>query len=122
MSKKILIVEDDRSLGRVMTLKLSKVGFEVDHAENGEVGLEKIKNGSYDVILLDLVMPKVNGFDVLKELDEQKSSTPVLILSNLGQNEDKERTSKYDMVKDYVVKSNISLDDVIEKINKHLNE
>ena len=105
-----------------MTLKLSKVGFEVDHAENGEVGLEKIKNGSYDVILLDLVMPKVNGFDVLKELDEQKSSTPVLILSNLGQNEDKERTSKYDMVKDYVVKSNISLDDVIEKINKHLNE
>lgn len=122
MSKKLIIIEDDKSLARVLSLKLSKAGFEVERAENGEVGVEMIEKGEYDIALLDLIMPVMNGFDVLNSLDEKGIKMPVLILSNLGQNEDKERTAKYDNVKDYVVKSNISLDSVIEKINKHMDE
>lgn len=121
MSKKILIVEDDKSLSRVLGLKLDKAGFEVDRAFDGKEGLESLLEGKYDLVLMDLIMPQMTGFELLKELEKQSVNVPVLILSNLGQNEDKEKTECYENVKGYVVKSNISLDDVIKKIDNTLN-
>lgn len=120
--KKLLIVEDDRSLSRVMKLKLSKAGYEIDIANDGEEGFEMIKKGDYALVLLDLIMPKMTGFDVLSAVKKEDLSIPVLILSNLGQNEDREKTQGYKNVKGYIVKSNISLDDVIKKIDNTLNE
>lgn len=121
MSKKILIVEDDKSLSRVLGLKLDKAGFEVDRAFDGKEGLESLLEGKYDLVLMDLIMPQMTGFELLKELEKESVNVPVLILSNLGQNEDKEKTECYENVKGYVVKSNISLDDVIKKIDNTLN-
>lgn len=119
---RILVVEDDKSLARVLTLKLEKEGFEVSHAENGEFGLEKVLNDKFDLVLLDLVMPKMNGFEFLEKMAAEKNKTSVIVLSNLGQEEDREKTSVYENVVNYIIKSNISLDDVIGKINKELNE
>jgi len=86
--KQILIVEDNKVIAQVMQLKLSHDGFEADMAENGEVALERLKNKKYDLILLDLIMPKVNGFELLKKLHELHSNTPKIVMSNLDQEED----------------------------------
>ncbi|MDH4358872.1 MAG: response regulator [Candidatus Berkelbacteria bacterium] len=86
--KKILVVEDDKAVSQVMQLKLSRDGFEVEVAENGEIALENLKNKKYDLILLDLIMPKVNGFELLKNLHELHSTTPKIVMSNLEQEED----------------------------------
>ncbi len=121
MSKKILIIEDDKSLSRVLKLKLKNSGYEVDVASNGEEGSQKLDGGGYDLALLDLIMPKMTGFDVLEFVDKNGIATPILILSNLGQNEDREKTQEYKNVQGYVVKSNIALDDVIKTIDNTLN-
>jgi DNA-binding response OmpR family regulator len=120
--QKILIVEDDRSLSRVLKLKLTKAGYEIDIANNGEEGVKMMKSGGYKLVLLDLIMPKMTGFDVLAFMKKEDFDLPVLILSNLGQNEDKEKTEGFGNVQGYIVKSNISLDDVIKQIDKTLNE
>lgn len=117
MNKKILIIEDDKSLSRVLGLKLGKAGFEIDSAFDGQEGLNKLEKGNYDLALMDLIMPQMTGFDLLKEVDSRSIEVPILILSNLGQAEDREKTEGYKNVKGYIVKSNISLDEVIKQID-----
>ena len=115
--KKVLIAEDDKFLASALRVKLTKSGFEVRNAYDGEEALKIAKEFSPDLILLDLVMPVKDGFGVLESLknDINLKKIPVIITSNLGQKEDVDRGMALG-AKDYVVKSDLSLDDLIKKI------
>lgn len=93
-SKKIAVIEDERPMARALELKLSHVGFGVVTAGNGEDGVALIEREHPDMILLDLVMPKRDGFWVLETLKKKGIETPVIILSNLSQGEDEHRAAE----------------------------
>ena len=120
---KVLVAEDDKFLSKAYAAKLKKEGFDVVLAGNGEEAVEKTKSEKPDVVLLDLIMPKKDGFDSLSDIkkDQTTKNIPVVILSNLGQEEDIERGKKLGAV-DYLVKSNISIQDVVNKIKQVLAE
>ena len=88
MAKKVLVVEDDVFVRDIYARELKKGGYEVEIAEDGLEGLEKIKTGGYDIVLLDIMMPKMTGVDVLKNVRDPKfpaTDIPVYLLTNLGQ-------------------------------------
>ncbi|RMD58846.1 response regulator [Candidatus Parcubacteria bacterium] len=118
---KILLAEDDRFISLAYKDGLSRAGFEVVHAQDGEEAILKIKKEKPDLILLDLIMPDVNGFEVLKEIkqDKELSKIPVIILSNLGQDADIEKGKKLGAA-DYLIKANVSISEVVEKIKQFL--
>jgi len=113
--KRILIVEDERPLAHALELKLGHDGYETTTASNGIEGLEQAKSGGYDLMLLDLILPEMDGFTLLKKLKEEGSELPVVILSNLGQEEDKERVRDYGVAQ-YCVKSNMPLAAIVNTI------
>jgi DNA-binding response OmpR family regulator len=119
--KKILLVEDEPFLLGMYQTKLQLENFDVTTAANGEEALEKLKAGAFDIVLLDIMMPKLNGFEVLKEVrrdsDPQKSAMPVIMLTNLGQKSDIEQGLLLG-ANDYVVKANFTPAEVVAKINK----
>ena len=119
--KKVLIIEDDKFLRELITQKLIKEGFETSEAIDGEEGIKKIKEEKPDLILLDLILPGVDGFEVLSQMKEDSavSSIPVIILSNLGQKEDIERGLKLGAV-DYLIKAHFTPGEIIEKIKNIL--
>jgi len=119
---KILIVEDEFFLRTVLEKKLQAEGFEVILASDGEDAIEKILKEVPDLILLDLILPKKNGFEVLEEIkkDPYLKEIPIIVVSNLGHELDIERAKKLG-VNDYLIKAHTSLDSVIEKI-KELKE
>lgn len=121
--KKILFIEDESALQKTLGDFLREEGFEVISALNGKDGLRLAKTEIPDLILLDLILPKINGFDVLRNLkkDEKTKEIPVIILTNLESLEDIERAISLG-AKTYLVKSNYSLEEVIEKIKKALEE
>lgn len=113
---KILIAEDDKFLASAYKVKLLKEGFDVMIAQDGEEALALVKTFNPDVIVLDLVMPKKDGFAALEEIKTQKlSNAPVLVASNLGQPEDVDRAKKLGAI-DYVIKSDMKLSDLVAKI------
>ena len=119
MSKRILIVEDDRPMTKALELKLTSVGFDAEPAADGKEALDILKKEKFDLIILDLVLPEVNGFEVLKELKKRKNKTPIIVLTNLGQEEDVKRVK--DMgARDYFIKSNTTLAEFIKHIDKVL--
>lgn len=120
-SVKVLVVEDDPFLVRVYESKLSKEGFTVILAMNGDEALEKAEKDKPDIILLDLIMPIKNGFDTLVDLkaDASLKSIPVIIMSNLGQDSDIEKGMDLG-AKDYFVKAKFSIGDIPKLIRKHL--
>jgi len=119
--KKILIAEDDKFLHKILQTKLRKEGFEIISAYDGEQTIMKIQETSPDLILLDIVMPKKNGFEVLEEMKilPKVAKIPVFILSNLGQESDIAKAKEFG-VKDYLVKANFSINEVIKKIKSKL--
>ncbi len=120
---KVLVAEDDRFLIKAYAAKLKKEGFDVLLAVNGEEAVEKAKKEKPDVILLDLVMPKKDGFDALADIksDPSLKNIPVVILSNLGQEEDIKRGKDLGAA-GYLVKSNIAIADVVKKIKEVLGK
>lgn len=117
---KILIAEDDKFLVSAYKVKLIKEGFDVKIAQDGDEAIELVKSFSPDVIILDLVMPKKDGFATLEEIKEKNlTKAPIIVASNLGQSEDVERAKKLGAV-DYVVKSDMKLSDLVLKIKKAL--
>lgn len=118
---KILIAEDDKFLVKVLSNKFARKGFCVIIAGDGNEAVNKIKSEKPDLILLDLIMPNKNGFDVLEEIktDKNYKDIPVIILSNLGQESDIERGKKFG-VADYLIKSNLSINEVISRVNELL--
>jgi DNA-binding response OmpR family regulator len=117
---KILIIEDERSLADLLTAKMNKEGFEVDFAYDGEEGYRKIGAFAPDLILLDIQMPKMNGYEVLEKLKADGLSIPVIIISNSGQPVEIEKTKKLGAV-DHLIKTEFSPDDVLRKVNDYLS-
>lgn len=118
---KILLIEDEEILGDVLKEKLEQEKFIVEWAADGEAGLERVKPFSPDLIVLDLILPKKDGFEVLKELkaDSKLKTIPVVVLSNLGQDEEIKRALTLGAA-DYMVKAQHPINEVIEKIKKQL--
>src|SRR3989344_3126125 len=101
---RILIVDDDRQLNRTLEFQLSKAGFITKTAFDGEAGLEILKKEKFDLIFLDLVMPKLPGFDVLATMRQLGIDTPVVVLSMLRQEEDVRRAKDLG-ANEYLIKS-----------------
>lgn len=116
--RKILIAEDDPILSKVLGSTLREEGFEVVQVTDGAKVLNNIKKNGYALVLLDLIMPSKTGFEVLEALKRDKVKTPVLVFSNLSQDEDK-RESLALGAKDYFVKSDMSIGDVVEAVKKY---
>ncbi len=117
MLKKILLIEDDKFLRELMNKKLLSLDYEVETAADGETGLIKIKEVKPDVVLLDLILPGINGFEVLEKAkkDPETANIPVVILSNLGQAEDIERGLKLGAV-DFLVKAHFTPQEIVNKL------
>jgi DNA-binding response OmpR family regulator len=118
---KILIIEDDKFLRELIVRKLAEEEFEIVGAVDGEEGVKKAKDAKPDLILLDLILPGIDGFEVLSKLKEDPllAPIPVIILSNLGQREDIEKGLKLGAV-DYLVKANFTPNEIIEKVKSAL--
>jgi len=116
---KVLVAEDDKYLSQAYKLKLSKSGFEVRMAGDGDEVLMILNDFSPDVILLDLVMPNRDGFATLEEIKKNEAwkKIPVIVASNLGQAEDIEKATKLGAI-DFVVKSDLSMESLLKKIEK----
>ena len=119
---KILIIEDDLPLIRMYQLAFKNSGHQLIEAVDGEEGLEKIKNEIPDLILLDIVLPKKNGFEVLEQLkkDPKLSKIPVVCLSVLHQQEDIQKCKDLG-ANDYCVKSDVTPEEVVSRVNHLLS-
>jgi DNA-binding response OmpR family regulator len=119
--KKILLVEDDVALSKVYKSRLEMEGFEIGEVNNGEEALSAAMKFKPDLILLDAMMPKISGFDVLDILRNtpQTANIRIIMLTALSQPKDKERAEKLG-VDDYLVKSQVVIGDVVERVKYHL--
>ncbi len=117
---KILIIEDEKVLSDVLQSKITKEGFDVIAAGDGEDGYNKIKSEKPDLILLDIVMPKMNGYEVMEKMKEDKNNTPVIVISNSGQPVEIEKLKQLGVV-DYLIKTKFDPSEVIEKMKKYLS-
>ena len=113
-AKKILIGEDEKPMAHALELKFNSSGFEAKAVNDGEAVLAELKNAKYDLVLLDLMMPKKDGFAVLSELKAAGNKVPVVVSSNLNQQEDFKRAQEFGAV-DYFVKSDTPINEVINK-------
>jgi DNA-binding response OmpR family regulator len=120
---RILVVEDDKFLRELLIRKLETAGFEVSSAFDGQEALKKIKEGLPQLILLDLVLPGVDGFEILRQIKEdvKTKEIPVIILSNLGQKEELERGIGLG-AEDYLIKAHFTPDEIIEKVKRTLRK
>src|SRR6266567_4308464 len=120
-SKKILLVEDDDALANVYLMRLQAEGFDVKRVANGEDALAAAKDHKPDLVLLDAMMPKVSGFDVLDILRNtpETANLKIVMLTALSQESDKQRAQGLG-VDDYLVKSQVVISDVVDRIKYHL--
>ncbi|MBU0636769.1 MAG: response regulator [Patescibacteria group bacterium] len=121
IKKKILIVEDDGMISSMYKIKLEIDGFKVIIANNGAEGLELIKKEQPDLVMLDVILPQIDGFSVLEELKKEESTKliPVIMLTNLGTEEDKDKGEKMGAV-DYLIKASLTPAQLSIKIKKYL--
>ncbi len=117
----ILLVEDDDFLLNMYKVKLELEDYKVLTTSNGETGLALIRDKKPDLVLLDIILPKLSGFEVLKSMQQDKDTKniPVVILSNLGQREDIKKGLKLG-ARDYLIKAHFLPSEVIEKVKKIL--
>ncbi len=125
MTKKILLIEDDQILGKLYQLKFQKNGFAIAIAFDGKEGLDLMRSGDPDLVILDLLMPRMDGFAFLEALNADAAlagrNTPVIVLSNLGQNDDIKR-AKALHARDFFVKADTSLDQMVETVRRYVGE
>lgn len=121
MNKKILIVEDDIALRQTLAEFLDAEDFSVITASDGEEGVHAAKSGMPNLILLDIILPKKNGYDVIKELreDEKTRDIPIILLTNLGSLSDIEKALALGATT-YLVKGDYQLKEIVEKIKETL--
>lgn len=119
MSKKILIVEDEEHLREMYKIKFELEGFKVITSEDGKEGLSLAKSEKPDLVLLDLMIPKINGFEVLEKIRKEKTlkDLKVYILSNLGQDDEVEKIEKLGG-DGFFVKANLTPTQLAEKVKK----
>ena len=114
---KVLLVEDDKMIIDMYTLKFSQEGYDIMQAENGQDGLDLAKSQLPDIILLDIILPQMDGFTVLKELkaDANTKDIPVVLLTNLGQDGDVKKGLELG-ANDYLIKANYTPSQVVDKV------
>lgn len=118
---KILIAEDRKPMAKALALKLERAGYQVQIAEDGEIALDFLKKDKFNIVLLDLVMPKVDGFTILAEMQARNIKTPVIVLSNLSQDEDERRAKELGAV-EYFIKSDIPINEVVKRVSNILSQ
>lgn len=117
--KKVLIIEDDSFLQGLAANKLTKSDFDVMTSKNGEDAMTKLAENKFDCVLLDLMLPDISGFEILKNLKTNHSKTPVIVFSNLS--DDKDIKKAMDMgATEYLIKSNFTLEELVEKVKKEV--
>lgn len=121
MAKRVLLIEDDPFLSEIYVAKFSESGFEVLIAQDGALGLAKIKEQAPDVIVLDIVMPNMDGFEILRALkqDPKAKYIPVVILSNLGEQENVQKGLDLGAVA-YIVKAHYTPTEVVARVTEIL--
>jgi len=121
--KKILIIEDDPFLNEMYATKFSQSGFQVELAVDGQEGLKKIRTIKPNLILLDIVLPKMDGFEVLKEVkkDAQLNKIPIVLLTNLGQKKEVEKGLSLG-ADEYIIKAHFTPTAVVAKVKEILEE
>ena len=121
--KKTLLIEDDPLLYKVLSQRLKQEKIDVEVAVDGEEALKKAETSKPDLILLDIILPKKSGFEVLAELRKKPGfkKMPVVVLSNLGQEEDIKHMAKLG-VQEYLVKADYSLSEMVDKVKEHLSK
>lgn len=117
--RRVLIVEDEKPLAKALSLKLEGLGITSDIVHDGDAALETLARNNYDLIVLDLILPKRDGFGVMEELKIRGNTTPVIVASNLGQDEDLTRATALG-AKAYFVKSDTQIAYVAEQVKKLL--
>ncbi len=120
--KSVLLIEDDPLLIDIYTAKFKDAGFLTEVATDGENGLKKLKDKKFDCLLLDIVLPQIDGWRVLRELkrnNEKTKNLKIIILSNLGQREEVEKGMRMGAAK-YLIKSRYTPSEVVEEIKKVL--
>ncbi|MBI2278923.1 MAG: response regulator [Candidatus Brennerbacteria bacterium] len=122
-TKKILLVEDEPLLGNLLKQRLEKEGLEIVLARDGEEALARLREIKTDLILLDIILPKISGFELLETLqaDPQFEKAPVIIISNLGQESDVARGEALGAI-EYFVKAKVSIEELVEHIKTFLSE
>jgi DNA-binding response OmpR family regulator len=121
MAKKILIIEDDKFLRELISQKLIKEGYDIIEAADGEKGIKSASEDKPDLVLLDLILPGIDGFEVLARLKQSSSGLPVVILSNLGAKDDIDRGLKMG-AEDYLIKAHFTPTEIIDKVKNNLKE
>lgn len=119
--KKVLFIEDEPALQRTLTIALKEAGFDALSAFDGETGLNMAKNEKPDIVLLDLIIPKMDGFTVLENLkkDEATKNIPVVVLTNLEATEDVEKVVGLGATT-YLVKANYDISEIVAKVKEIL--
>lgn len=117
MPKKILIIEDEEILLDILKRKLSNMGYEVFFATDGASGLEAIKETLPDLILLDIIMPKMGGFELMEkvQIDDSIKNIPIIIISNSGQPVELDKAKKLG-ARDWLIKTEFNPQEVLEKV------
>ena len=121
MAKKILIIEDEELLYNLLQRKLSEEGYEASVAKDGVEGMKMIKEMKPDLVLLDIVMPNKNGFEVMDEMqaDERLKHIPIIVISNSGQPVEIDK-AKESGARDWLIKTEFDPQEVIEKVKKQI--
>jgi len=115
---KILIADDNKAIAMALDLKLQNEGFEVKTVFNGNEALTELEKEKFDLLVLDLIMPQLNGFGVLKGIKEKGIKTPVIVSSDLSQSEDINKVKELGAV-DFFVKSDMSVVEMVQKIKEY---
>ncbi len=123
MAKKILLVEDEEIVVDLLQRKLSQEGYEVHVARDGDEGLKAMREVKPDLILLDIIMPKMGGFEVMEEMrkDKELKEIPVIVISNSGQPVELDRAQKLG-AKDWLIKTEFDPQEVINKVIKQIGK
>lgn len=120
-NKKILVVEDDITMREILVNKLASSGYTVVEADNGKKGMEVWTKEHPDLVLLDLMMPEMDGFTALENMRKSKdqglAKTKVIILSNIWSKDDIERTKKLS-IEEFMVKAYHTTEDILDEVNK----
>jgi CheY-like chemotaxis protein len=117
--KKILITEDEKALANALKLKLTNSGYSVFLAANGSEAIEIIEKENIDLLLLDLIMPVMDGFTILETLKEKNIKIKTFVLSNLGQPKDEEKVKSLG-ASEFFIKSDVSISKIVEHIKEEI--
>ncbi|MCA9390400.1 response regulator [candidate division WWE3 bacterium] len=119
--KHILIVEDENPMARVLSMKLQQEGFEATIVGDGEAGIKSLEKDQYDLILLDILMPKVDGFSFLQKAKDMGNTVPIVVITNLSQQGDMHRAEELGAAK-YLIKTDVNLNQIIDTVRETLED